>query len=287
MTTTWPTESAAALERELDALAESAPGRWGFAVREQGQAVASVNGDAVMPAASTIKVALMIAALQDVVAGRRELGTLLDVPGKRVGGSGVLKLLPTVRALRLDETLELMIVVSDNTAANMVITMLGADDVAGRISALGARHTRLERQLMDFEAARSGRNNVTTADDQALFLDILTEDGLADRGHDVLPAELRELARRMLGGQQFNDRIPARLGPDVRCLHKTGENDGVRHDVGILEFDGRQVVFAALGSELADPASHSAGTGPASEVIGAAARMVVDAARGVSVEPGR
>lgn len=268
-TPAWPAQSAVALQERLGILAEESPGAWAFAVREQGRTVASVHGDAVVPAASTIKVALMILALQEVAAERCTLGSVLEIPDERVGGSGVLRLLPSVRALPLGETLELMIGVSDNTAANMVVDMLEVDDVAPRIAALGARNTRLERRLMDLEAARQGRDNVTTAEDQVFLLDLLVSE-------TVLPVELRQYALAILGRQQFNDRMPAALEPDVVCRHKTGELAGVRHDVGLLEFDARQVAFAALGTDLPEQA---AGGGSAGNVIAGAARMVVEAAR--------
>ncbi|WP_162449987.1 serine hydrolase [Phytoactinopolyspora mesophila] len=272
MTTTWPAEHATKLRSELNSIAAAQHGRWAFAVREGGGLVASVNGDEVMRAASTIKVALLILALQDVEAGQCRLDSELDVPEERAGGSGVLKLMRSVRTLPLREVLELMIGVSDNCATNIVVDLLGLDHISARINALGARSTRLERRLMDLEAARSGRDNVTTADDQALLLDLLT-------GTQLLSEDARRLALDILGRQQFNDRMPARLGPDIVCRHKTGELSGVRHDVGILEFDGRQVVLAALSSELADPATHSVGTGVAADVIGAAAQAVVENAR--------
>ncbi|WP_129669108.1 serine hydrolase [Phytoactinopolyspora endophytica] len=270
--TAWAEGRVTVLRRALESAATSTDGVWGFAVRERGETVVSVNGDVAMRAASTIKVPLLILALQDVAAGHRELSDVLVVPGERVGGAGVLRLMPSVRQLRLDETLELMIGVSDNNAANMVIDMLGVDDAAARITALGARSTHLGRRLYDVEAMRAGLDNVTTADDQALLLGLLGSTGL-------LPDDLRTIALDILGRQQFNDRIPAALGPDIVCRHKTGELAGVRHDVGILEFDGRSVVFTALGSGLTDPASQSGGTGVAGAVIATAARAVVDIAR--------
>lgn len=256
---------------ELERLATDSPGRWAFSVREAGVSVASVAGDVVMPAASTVKVALLALALADVAAGERELDDVLEVPDVRAGGAGVLDLLPSVRSIRLGEALELMIGVSDNTATNMVIDALGLDAAHERIVGFGMRSTRLRRRLMDTEAARAGRENVTTADDQALLLDTLAG--------DLLPPPQRELALGILSRQQFNDRLPAALGTDVRCLHKTGELPGVRHDVGILEFDGRQVAVAALGCELADPASQGLATGPAGKIISTAARLVVNASR--------
>ncbi|PSL04789.1 beta-lactamase class A [Haloactinopolyspora alba] len=264
--------AADALRGELDALARRSPGRWAFSVRESGRPVASVSGSVVMPAASTVKVALLALVLVDVAAGERSLDDPLPVPDRRAGGTGVLDLMPSVRALPLGEALELMIGVSDNTATNMVIDALDLDEAGRRIVALGASSTLLRRHLMDTDAARAGRDNVTTADDQALILDRLA-------GPDLLPQPWRRYALDVLGRQQFNDRIPAGVGPDVRCAHKTGELPGVRHDVGVLEFDGRSVVLAALGSELTDPVSQGAGTGPAGGVISTAADLVVAAVR--------
>ena len=269
--TTWPPCVAEALRSDLAELASRSAGSWAFSVRESGRPVASVSGDVVMPAASTIKVALMALVLADVAAGTRSLDEPCAVPAERAGGAGVLSVLPSVRSLPLGETLELMIGVSDNTATNMVIDAIGLHAAHDRIITLGARSTRLQRRLMDVAAARAGRDNVTTADDQALILDLLVG--------DLLPTAQRASALDLLGRQQFNDRLPAALGPDVICRHKTGELPGVRHDVGILEFGGRQVVVAALGSQLDDPASQGAGTGPAGNVIATAARLVVTAAR--------
>jgi len=277
VTTTWPQDVADGLRDDLAQLADRSAGNWAFSVRESGRSVVAVHGDVVMSAASTIKVALMALVLADVAAGKRSLDEPCQVPDDRAGGTGVLDVLPSVRSIRLVETLELMIGVSDNTASNMIIDMLGLDDAHDRIIALGARSTRLRRRLMDTAAALAGRDNVTTADDQALVLDLLAGPGL-------LPEPQRRLALDILGRQQFNDRLPAALGSDVTCRHKTGERPGVRHDVGILEFDGRQVILAALGSQLSDPTSQGSGTGPAGQIIATAARLVVTAAR--EIPPG-
>lgn len=122
----------------------------------------------------------------------------------------------------------LMIGISDNTATNMIIDVLGLTHASERIRALGASHTWLERRLMDAAAVERGQRNETTADDQTLILDRLA-------GPELLPTPLRELGLAMLGRQHLNDRMPAALGPDVRCLHKTGEITGVRHDAVIMK----------------------------------------------------
>jgi len=263
----WPRQGRDALQEELHAIAEQAPGHWSFCVREDGQTVAEVEAGMVKSPASTIKVAILVMALQEVAAGRAALDQMLPVGQERAGGAGVLNALPSVKQLSLAEVAELMIVVSDNEATNMLIRLLGLEPMPARLASLGMPGTRLERTLMDTHLP--GRN-VTTAADQAALLDALSA--------DLLPDHLRTLALDMLLRQQFNSRMPARLGPDVLCRHKTGEITGIRHDVGILECDDRQIAFAALGSELQE-AIDGDGPGPVDDVIARATQAVVTAAR--------
>lgn len=264
----WDPPVVAELEQQLHALTEEHPGQWAFSIREDGRPIVSVHGDRLVPAASTSKVQLLILTLQQVATGGRDLADRLQIPDDRVGGSGVLRALTSVEELTLGEVLELMIVVSDNVATNMIIDALGVRAIMAGLGDLGAQDSRLERRLMDSAAIATGAQNVTTADDQALVLDRLCLG-------ELLPEALRTHALAVLGGQQFNDRLPSRLESDVVCRHKTGEIYNIRHDVGLLEFDGRQIAIAALGSELPEPADHLA-----SQVIGTAAQRVVALARG-------
>ncbi len=266
----WPAGTREELAARLDYLARDAGGTWSFAVAEGGT-VAAVQPDFVHPAASTIKVPLLIAVLEDVARGACELSEPLSVPEQRTPGSGVLRMLPSVSALSVEEMLELMITISDNTATNVLIDRIGLDALAGRFRELGLARTRLRRHMLDHDAREAGRDNVASAGELATLLDQLCTT-------DLLRGDLRSVAMRALAGQQINDRMPSRLGPDTTCLHKTGELVGIRHDVGILRFDGREIAFAAMGSGLPD-AGDGTGSGPVAAVIGRAARTVVDLAK--------
>lgn len=265
--TTWTDENERTLADQLTRIAQESPGHWSFAVRERGRQVAAVDAEQEKTPASTIKVAVLVMVLQDVAAGRLRLEQSLPIPTDRVGGSGVLTLLPSVKRLTIAEIAEMMIVVSDNEATNILIRLLGLDTMPERLAALGMHYTQIQRTLMDVHLP--GRN-VTTAADQALLLDRLAG--------DLLPGELRTVALEVLLRQQFNSRMPARLGPDVLCRHKTGEIIGIRHDVGILQFDDRMISFAALGSELQE-AIDDDGPGPVDDIVARAAAAVVAAAR--------
>ena len=268
----WQPHERDELERRLAEIAGDTVGGWSFAVAERG-AVAGVERNLVRHAASTIKVPLLLAVLAGTADGTHQLDDTVAVPVERTAGSGVLRALSSITALRLDETLELMVTVSDNTATNMLIDLLGLESIEARLGEMGLTNTRLRRHMLDQRAAEAGRDNVATAGELAWLLDRLC-------GTELLPAELADTALHMLGRQQFNDRMPAYLPADVVSLHKTGELSGVCHDVGIMCFDDRQVAFAAMSSDLPDADGTANGVGPAVAAIGAAARTVVEVARG-------
>ena len=108
----------------------------------------SFNGDERVRTASTIKVAVMIEAFTRVAEGRaRWTDELVLTKAARYGGSGVLPELADGLRLTLRDCVNLMMVVSDNTATNMVLDYLTTDAVNARMSALGFKDTRIMRRI--------------------------------------------------------------------------------------------------------------------------------------------
>jgi beta-lactamase class A len=203
-----------------------------------------IFADEVVTAASTIKVPILIAALEEVDAGRLDLAQPSAIPAQRAGGTGVLQALPYLHTLTLADLLTLMIIVSDNTATNVVIDLIGMERVNQFCADAGLSGTVLRRKMMDADAVRVGLENTTTARDQAKLLG-----GIAWR--NLLPAPLRAFALQALERQQFNDGLPSLLPDEVVIAHKTGELPGVRHDAGVITgTNGRQAVVAVLLSGL-------------------------------------
>ncbi len=231
--------------------------------------------DEQVTAASTIKVPVLAAALGEVNAGRLDLAQPVAIPSPRAGGAGVLHTLPSVSTLSLADLLTLMIIVSDNTATNVVIDLLGLDCVNQFGAEAGLRGTMLRRKMMDTATAGRGRENVTTARDQATLLDAIA-------WRDLLPAPLRDFALQALERQQSADGLPALLPAGAVVAHKTGELPGIRHDVGIITGPaGRQAVVAALvtGIDAARPeATPSAPTAPLAAIGLAVWQALGDAA---------
>lgn len=227
----------------LSELVASAPGRLSLAVRTSRGVRVDHDSDRVVPAASTIKVAVLLAYLDSGMPW--DLPVALPPGAHRVGGCGPLSLLPSVDRLPAGELLRLMIALSDNDATNAILELVGVGAVDRLLARSGARHTQLRRRMMDTQSAVAGRDNLATAAELAELLARL-------RAGTLLGERETAMALAVLREQQFDEGLPAFLPPDVHCANKTGSLDGVRHDVGVLERDGHWVAVAALTTDLVD-----------------------------------
>jgi beta-lactamase class A len=261
----------AVVKKSIDGLIQALPGRVGLVVKdlEAGESLAWLP-DERFPAASVIKIPVLIEAFRQAEANRLSLDErILIQRSDRVGGFGILKELSSVEAVSLLDLLTLMIVISDNTAANLCIRRVGMDAVNETMATLGLRATVLQREMMDMAARERGLDNFTSAADAARMLELLATD-------QILTPENSARALAILFRQQVNDRLPLLLPPVVRVAHKTGELPGIRHDVGVLFLDNRRVVVAALTKDLATPLGQGLVGGEASALIAKVARQVFE-----------
>ncbi|WP_337603552.1 serine hydrolase [Acidaminococcus timonensis] len=186
------------------------------------------RGSETMPAASMIKVFILAKAYEDIQSGslrRNETFTL--TPDNVVGGAGILQGRGYGTRVSLQEAMDLMITESDNTAANLLIDRLGMDRINSYMQSHGYTHSVLRRKMMDTEAMREGRENMTSTRDIALLFKRLY------RGQCVGPAQDREMLE-IYKRQTDNDSIPGALPQGTVVAHKTGEVSDFRHDGGIV-----------------------------------------------------
>lgn len=262
------------LQRLVDAVRERPDGaRVGLVVVDvgTGERIGWAGGDP-FTAASVIKVPILLAALRLADAGTVDLDQRVAQPCRdAVGGSGVLKELSSVHELSLRDLLVLMVVVSDNTATNTVLDVVGIEAVDELVRDCGLGGSRLERKLMDLAARDRGLDNVITAADIATLLAALV------RG-DVLSAEHTRTALDMLGRQQVRDRLPRHLPAGTRVAHKTGDLPGLRHDAGVLYLGptgDRPIVVVVLTEGFRDPLTTADTSGGDASDLGAAVGRIV------------
>jgi beta-lactamase class A len=231
------------LTRRLELIASRVDGLVGYTI------VDLVNGERIerlashpFPTASSIKIAILYEMFRQADEGRVSLDASIPWdPARAVGGSGVLFEL-SAPVLTLRDYATLMIVLSDNTATNVLIDALGIDAVTARMKTLGMPEIQLRRRMMDLEAALAGRENVASPAALAKLLEVVHKgDGLKPRSRDALLAILRKAkSSPMVRG------IPS----GVPVASKPGDLDGVRADAGIVSVAERPYVFVAMTSWL-------------------------------------
>ena len=180
------------------------------------------------PAASLIKIPLMIACFQAVEEGKIRLDDPIPLRNSdKVSGSGILKGMPHGTVFTVERLIEAMITQSDNTATNLLIALLGFDELNRSFRRMGLTHTRLSRKMMDFSQRKRGVENFTTAEDMAFVIKKLYR-------RQLIRPDVSEKCIDLLKRQRIRDRIPAKLPPGTVVAHKTGLERGVCHDAGVV-----------------------------------------------------
>lgn len=195
----------------------------------------SINGDKDVPAASVIKLPILLEYLHKVDQGRMTPYThLLYHDFEQSGGSGGLQYKPTGQPLLARDVAAMMIQSSDNTCTNMLIYHLGgADELNRTFMAQGLDRTHIANWLPDLKGT-----NVISMQDMATVLYNLTEG-------DYLSPQSQEAALEILKGTHNRKLLPALLPRETMVAHKTGDIGTSLGNAGLIELpDGRRYIVA-------------------------------------------
>jgi beta-lactamase class A len=202
-----------------------------------------VNENLVFPSASTIKLAIMTELLNRANLGKLNLEDKIKLTeDMKTGGDGILKELEQGHEFSLREIMTLMIIVSDNMATNILIDLLGMDNINAALVNLGLTGTKLHRRMMDSQAAREGRENLITANDLAHLLELIYYGNNINR-------EYSNLMLNILKRQQVRGRLDLYLPEDLVIAHKTGDLDNLEHDAGIVYVPDNEYIICVLTNE--------------------------------------
>ncbi len=186
--------------------------------------------------ASIIKVPLLAALFWQSERGLlnwQETLTLRDE--HRTPGSGILRHLHSGLELTLYDLAVLMIVLSDNTATNMLIDRTGVESVQEFLQRLGFHHTTLQRKMYDFAAAEQGRENLCSASEIADLLQWMAQGEIrATDGTTLVSKAGCEQMLRIMQEQFYRDQIPYLLPHEAKVANKTGEISGHHHDSAVV-----------------------------------------------------
>lgn len=209
--------------------------------------VLAYEQDAPLVAASVIKLPVMAALFEQLASGEADASQKLPIlPQDKLPSCGVLAYLGEGIEMTLMDLCTLMIIVSDNTATNLLIRRLGMARINQTLRLLGLETTTISRLLFDARQAASGVENIITAGEIGRLLEMLYH------GKVISPdASARML--ETLKNQRLNAKIPPLLPAGTVVAHKTGEDTGITHDVGIV-YAPQPFVVCFCGNDVDVPA---------------------------------
>jgi beta-lactamase class A len=193
-------------------------------------------GEKAFPAASTIKLPVLIAFFQAVDAGQVRLDEQLVMRKDLIASeSGVMQYQPVGTKYSALETADQMITISDNTATNMLIDRLGGIPALNqRFKGWGLTQINLRNPLPDLQ----GTNTVTPRELSTLMLKLGQGDLLTPRSRDLALEILRRTVTQTL--------LPPGLGEGSTIAHKTGDIGPAVGDSGLIGMPNGQRYVATV-----------------------------------------
>jgi beta-lactamase class A len=194
--------------------------------------------------ASSIKIAVLANLYLQAQQGKLKLNDLYTVQSSDlVPDSDIMGgLTPGVTRITLRDLATMMVAVSDNAATNVLIDRAGMENVNAMLDSLSLSHTRLRRKMMDLQAAKEGRENISTPREMRTLLEAIYYGKLLNK-------ESTTDFFKVLSTNK-SSWIPRDLPADVKIANKPGSLEGVRNDSGVVFVDGRPYVICVMTSFL-------------------------------------
>lgn len=234
------------MEQDILGRLEKLPGRIGFYYKNlvTGEVITYKEDESFL-AASVIKLYIMAEAVRQCKAGILTKDDMVVIDkSKCVPSCGALTYMHDGLEVTIQDLYTLMIILSDNSATNFLIDILGEEAINDGIRALGHEKTQLNRKMYDAEKSAMGIQNYVCPLELGMFLERLYNG-------EVFDADSSEHMLSVMKDQRLNGKIPFHihtLPEHGHIAHKTGEDTGITHDVGIV-YAKQPFVLVFLGNE--------------------------------------
>lgn len=208
---------------------QGCPGKIGFYYKNLSTGETwEYNSELPLVAASVIKIPVLVEVFTLLEQGELHKDEKFRISKEeKLPSCGALNYMHTGLVVTLEDLYTLMIILSDNTATNMLIRRVGMDKINAKVQELGLKNTKLNRLLFDSKAASQGIENYICAKEIGFLLEQMAAGKLVSQ---KASAEMI----RILKNQRLNGKMPFYIKDQVKIAHKTGEDDGITHDVGIV-----------------------------------------------------
>lgn len=241
------------LESAIERITTSVNATWGLYVKclETGEEIA-INADRQLDTMSVIKIPLMIEVFEQIKAGRLRLEDKYTLTKEDVRpGTGIMRSLDAGAVVSVKDLVTLMIIVSDNTATDVLYRLVGGPEAVNqRMQGMGFAQTRAPADAAAWFAAieasqdraafhREGKHpfGLSTPREIGRMIEMMERGTLVDKSSS-------DLMLQIMRGQVYRTRIPRYL-TGWRIPHKTGDFlPYIGNDVGAIEGPGRTVVLS-------------------------------------------
>lgn len=231
-----------------------------------GKVFYDIDSEKKVPSASTIKIPIMMILMEEVKANRLDLNEIHTLKSNEKVEGGSVYGLPDDSKLTLRQLMEAMIISSDNSATNIFIKRLTKEKINEKIRKWGFEKTTLNRIMLDFEAAKQGRENWITCGEVNQMLRMIEKKRVANP----------ELCDEMIGILKRNDdrtTIPRNIPKEVEIAHKTGGLDWVRGDAAIVYTPKPFIISIFVQSDKSNPSNPTLDIPKAEQIIGELAEI--------------
>jgi beta-lactamase class A len=243
------------LHASIERITKSINATWGIYAKslETGEEIA-IDADRQMETMSTIKIPLMIEAFEQIRAGTFRLTDKYTfIQADSQPGTGTIQRLDPGAVMTIKDLITMMVIVSDNTATEVLYRMVGGPAaVNARMAALGLKNTQamnvpskwfpsLRSAVSTEQFYREGKNpfGLSTPREMGRLLEMMERGTLVDKASS-------DLMLRIMRGQLYRTRIPRYL-TGYTIPHKTGDFlPYVGDDVGMLEAPGRTIILTVF-----------------------------------------
>ena len=229
------------LAKQLQQAAADFDGVMGIAVKDLGTGETFfANADTVFPQASSIKIPILLELFRQAQTGKLNIDERVDVKKSLMAaGSGVLlRFSDGGSSLSLRDLAVLMIVLSDNTATNILIDRVGMPNVNDNLRRLGLTQTKLQRIMLDVDAQRASRENISTPREMVALLEMLD-------GGKALNPQNTQAALEILKYPK-NTALRRSLPAGVALASKPGGISGVACESGIVYLPGKPYAISVM-----------------------------------------
>jgi beta-lactamase class A len=231
-----------------------------------------LNGEMLFPTASVFKLPVIVEFYRQIEQGELSLEQKVILREQdKVPGSGILKELEEGMPISYGDLLRLMMIVSDNTATDLIVEKVGFENINNTMKVLGLTNTRVTKycreilfdlvgindldisemtievfqnaiESVDYSGSWSletGDNNVSTPLEMNTLLELIETNKAATR--DSCQAILNIMTKCQTGMHRIPKYLPRKK---VHLQRKTGSLPGIRNDVGIITIKGSGEKYA-------------------------------------------